>query len=42
MPQLEISSTDLRRRIAAGRSTRYQLSPAVEAYIASHKLYSPS
>jgi nicotinate-nucleotide adenylyltransferase len=39
VPQIEISSTDLRRRIAEGRSTRYQLHPAVEAYIAAHELY---
>ncbi len=39
LPQIEISSRDLRRRIADGRSTRYQLHPAVEAYIESHSLY---
>ncbi len=37
--QIEVSSSDLRVRIAAGRSTRYQLSPAVEAYIAAEQLY---
>lgn len=39
MPQLEISSSDLRRRVAEGRTTRYQLPPAVAAYIDSEKLY---
>lgn len=39
MPQMEISSRDLRRRIADGRSTRYQLHPAVEAYIDANGLY---
>jgi nicotinate-nucleotide adenylyltransferase len=39
MPQVEISSSDIRQRIAGGRSTRYQLHPAVEAYIDSERLY---
>lgn len=41
MPQMEISSRDIRQRIAEGRSVRYQLHPAVEAYIEAQKLYSP-
>ncbi len=39
MPQIEISSSDIRRRIAAGQSVRYQLHPAVAAYVAAQKLY---
>lgn len=39
MPQIEISSTDIRGRIAKSLSTRYQLHPAVEAYIRSQDLY---
>jgi nicotinate-nucleotide adenylyltransferase len=39
MPYLEISSTDLRARAKAGRSLRYLVPPAVEAYIKEHKLY---
>jgi len=39
MPHMEISSRDIRNRIAQGRSVRYQLHPAVEAYIDAHKLY---
>ncbi|HEY7294431.1 MAG TPA: nicotinate-nucleotide adenylyltransferase [Dehalococcoidia bacterium] len=39
MPALAISSTDLRRRAAAGRSLRYLVPDAVAAYIAAHRLY---
>lgn len=39
MPQIEISSSDIRERIAAGKTVRYQLHPAVEAYIAAQGLY---
>jgi nicotinate-nucleotide adenylyltransferase len=38
-PQLEISSRDLRQRVAAGRSIRYQVPRAVECYIETHRLY---
>lgn len=38
-PQLEISGTDLRRRIREGLPIRYQLPDAVEEYIRSHRLY---
>jgi len=39
MPAIGISSTDLRRRLSAGRSIRYQTPRAVEEYIRSHGLY---
>ncbi len=39
MPALAISSTDLRRRAAEGRSLRYLVPDAVVAYIAAHQLY---
>jgi nicotinate-nucleotide adenylyltransferase len=38
-PQLEISSTDLRQRVAEGRPIKYQLPEAVEQYIVEHHLY---
>jgi nicotinate-nucleotide adenylyltransferase len=40
IPLLEISSTDIRNRLAAGRSIRYLTPRAVEAYIESKRLYS--
>lgn len=39
MPEIGISATELRRRVAAGQSIRYRTPRAVEAYIASHGLY---
>jgi nicotinate-nucleotide adenylyltransferase len=33
------SSSDVRARVAAGRSIRYQVPPAVAAYIGDHQLY---
>lgn len=39
MPLVGISSTDLRARVAAGRSIRYQVPRGVEAYIEAHRLY---
>ncbi len=39
MPQIDISSRDLRRRVAAGRSLRYFLPRAVECYIRDKALY---
>jgi len=38
-PQLEISATDLRRRVAEGRPIKYQTPEAVEQYILQHGLY---
>jgi nicotinate-nucleotide adenylyltransferase len=39
MPQLEISSRDLRARVRDGRPISYLVPPAVEAYIVEHRLY---
>jgi nicotinate-nucleotide adenylyltransferase len=38
-PQIDISSRDLRRRSAAGRSLRYFLPRAVECYVHDKRLY---
>lgn len=38
-PRLEISSTLVRQRIAAGRSIRYLVPPAIRRYIEDHSLY---
>ncbi len=38
-PLIEISSRDLRKRVAEGRSIRYMTPRAVEAYIQEKKLY---
>lgn len=39
MPRVEISGTDIRRRVAARQSIRYQTPPAVVQYILEHGLY---
>lgn len=39
MPGLDISATDIRRRIAENRSIRYLLPDAVDNYINTHQLY---
>ena len=39
MPQIGISSTQIRNRVAAGESIRFQVPRSVESYIASHQLY---
>ena len=38
-PLIDISSRDLRRRAAEGRSLRYLVPRAVECYIEQHRLY---
>jgi nicotinate-nucleotide adenylyltransferase len=42
MPQIGISSTQIRNRVAAGESIRFQVPRSVEAYIAAHQLYRPA
>ncbi len=39
MPRVDLSASDLRRRIAAGQSIRYRTPRAVEKYIETHGLY---
>ncbi len=39
MPELEIASHVLQQRVRQGRPIRYQVLPAVEAYIYHHNLY---
>ena len=39
MPLIGLNSSDLRRRVAEGRSIRYQVPRAVEMYIKAHGLY---
>jgi nicotinate-nucleotide adenylyltransferase len=39
MPEMGISATELRRRVAAGQSIRYRAPRAVEMYIETHGLY---
>src|SRR5262249_1870088 len=40
-PGIEVSSRDLRRRVAEGRSIRYFVPRAVEVYIHEKRLYLP-
>ncbi len=42
MPQIELSSTQIRQRVAEGRSIRFQVPRNVEHYIAEHGLYRPA
>lgn len=42
MPRIEISSTDIRRRVRDGGSIRYLVPAATRDYIAEHRLYLPS
>ena len=42
MPELDISSTDLRGRIHEGRSLRYLTPRAVEDFVREHRLYLPN
>ncbi len=39
MPEIGISSTEMRRRVAAGLSIRYMTPRAVEKYVETHGLY---
>ena len=39
MPGIDLSATDIRRRVREGKSIRYMLPRAVEVYIAEHGLY---
>lgn len=42
VPQLGISATTIRSRLAAGRSIRYLVPDAVREYILAHSLYAPA
>lgn len=39
MPLIQLSSTEIRRRVSAGQSIRYQTPRAVEKYIETQRLY---
>jgi nicotinate-nucleotide adenylyltransferase len=39
MPAIDLSASDIRRRIAAGQSIRFQTPRPVEQYILQHQLY---
>lgn len=39
VPQIDVSSTEIRRRLAAGMSVRYMTPEAVQSYLEEHGLY---
>ena len=39
IPQIDISSTDIRKRVRKGKSISYQVPSSVERYILNHRLY---
>lgn len=39
LPQMELSSSEIRTRVELGKSIRFQTPPAVVAYIRTHQLY---
>ena len=41
MPQVDLRSTEIRQRVAEGRSIRYRTPRAVQKYIETHGLYVP-
>jgi nicotinate-nucleotide adenylyltransferase len=38
-PLLEISASDIRQRVRAGKSIRYLVPPEVERYVSEQRLY---
>jgi nicotinate-nucleotide adenylyltransferase len=42
MPRVDLSSSEIRARVAAGESIRFRTPRAVEKYIESHRLYAQS
>lgn len=42
MPAVDLSSTDIRRRVREGQSIRFMTPRAVEMYIREHRLYRPA
>jgi nicotinate-nucleotide adenylyltransferase len=42
MPRIDLTSSDIRRRVAAGQSIRYRTPRAVEKYIETQRLYRPA
>jgi len=42
MPGVDLSATEIRARVAAGQSIRYQTPRSVELYVSTHQLYRPA